>query len=128
MLRNVLTSVTGRDVSDDYADAVRKQLDSALRLAVRESYSKDRWGQLTARGALISYTSPDTGEERWANYYTDDAVEELEEADDRAEAEARYEENIQALADCAGTGPAWWQVTDVDDVPTRDDDEDDEDL
>lgn len=118
MLRNVFTSTASVDVPEEYADAVREHLDTALRTADRESYSKNQWGQITARGALISYTSPDTGETRWANYYTDDAVEELEEADSRQEAEERYEENVRALADCAVSYDPHWQVTDVEGVPT----------
>lgn len=126
MLRNVLSSVAAIDVTADYADAVREKRDAALRYALRESRSKDKWGQVTAHAALISYESPETGQERWANYYTDDAVEELEEADSRQEAEERYEENVRALADCASPDAAWWQVTDVDGVPTREDDDEDE--
>lgn len=126
MLRNVLSSVAAIDVSEEYADAVREQRDAALRDAYRESYSMDKWGQFTARAALIAYEAPGTKEERWANYYTDDAVEELEEADSRQEAEERYEENVRALADCATPDKSWWKVTDVDDVPTAEDDDEDE--
>lgn len=126
MIRNVLSSVTSQDVSEEYADAVREKLATELRVASRESYSKNKWGQFTAHGALISYTSPETGQTRWANYYTDDAVEELEEADSRQEAEERYEENVRALADCAGPHECYWQVTDVDGVPTGEDDEDED--
>ncbi|GIH70361.1 hypothetical protein [Sphaerimonospora thailandensis] len=127
MIRNVLSSVAPKDVSEEYADAVLEQRDAALRAALRESYSKNKWGQFTTRAALISYTSPETGEDRWAVYYTDDAVEELEEADSRQEAEERYEENVRDLAGCAALDESWWQVTDVDGVPTGDD-EDDEDA
>lgn len=126
MLRNVFTSTASVDVPEEYADAVREQLDTALRTANRESYSKNRWGQITARGALVSYTSPDTGEIRWANYYADDAVEELEEADSRQEAEERYEENVRALADCAVAYAPHWQVTDVEGVPTGSEDHDED--
>jgi hypothetical protein len=119
MLRNVLSSVAGRDVSEEYADAVEKLLDTELRTPVRYSFSKDRYGQFTARAAVISYTSPDTGEERWAHYYDDSAVREVEEADSRTEAEERYEENVRALADCAMEGTCWWQETDVDGVPVE---------
>jgi hypothetical protein len=127
MLRNVFSSVTSIDVTAEYAADVREQLDAALKTADRESYSKDRWGQITARGALISYNSPDTQETRWANYYTDGAVEELEEADSREEATEQYEANVRALAGCAGPNESWWDVTDVDGVPTSDEqDEDDE--
>lgn len=126
MLRNVLSSVASIDVPVEYAEAVREQRDAAIRSAYRESYSKDRWGQFSARAALITYESPDTGEDRWGAYYTDDAVEELEEADSREEAEERYEENVRALADCAAPDKSWWQVTDVDGVPVCEDDDEDE--
>lgn len=125
MLRNVLSSVTAIDVPSEYADAVREQRDTAIRDAYRESYSKDQWGQYTARAALICYKSPNAGEDRWGAYYTDDAVEELEEGDSREEAEARYEENVRELAPCNGPDTSWWQVTDVDGVPVREDEDED---
>ncbi|MFN2636934.1 MAG: hypothetical protein ABR585_07910 [Gemmatimonadaceae bacterium] len=127
MIRNVFSSVTGLDVTTEYADAVREQLNTALQTAGRESSSKDKWGQLTARSALISYDSPDTGAAMWAHYYADGAVEELEEADSREEAEKQYEDSVRALAGCAGPNESWWQVTDVDGVPTSDGEDDDED-
>lgn len=126
MIRNVLSSVTAVDVTPDYSDAVRAQLKDAVRHCLRESYSKNRWGQYAAHSALISYQSPDTGEERWGIYYEDDAVLELEEASTRQEAEERYEEFVRSMADCAMPGSSWWQVTDVDGVPVGNGDEDDD--
>ena len=90
-MRNIISDTAGRadGVTTEYADAVRAALDTAVRDADRESTTKDRWGQLAAHAALISYPSPDTGQTRWALYYQDEAVLEVEESTDRAEAETR---------------------------------------
>ncbi|MGW4425787.1 hypothetical protein [Streptosporangium sp. NPDC004631] len=126
-MRNIISDTAGRadGVTTEYADAVRAALDTAVRGADRESTTKNKWGQYTAHAALISYASPDTGQERWALYYQDEATLEVEESTDRAEAETRYEEHVRSLADCAMEGTTWWQSTDVDGVPTSTEDDND---
>jgi len=119
-MRNVITTNSSPDVSDDYAEQVAQIIDQ-LGPADRETTIDDGDGQTDYGIRLYSYTAPDTGRAMWAVDYNDPASRELEETDDEAEANARYEELVRDAAANLGTDrnghSERFTTTDVDGVP-----------
>jgi len=101
-------------LDQDTVAALCDRIDTATTTPTRESFCSDKIGQRTFEVVLTSYTAPE-GELRWAVYTSDNLGSAYLDSDDRAEAEARYEEEVRDLASCAHpTMYAWWDHTDVD--------------
>ena len=95
MSRNVISTNSHVDVTDEYAEAVDALLDKEI--ALRETYAKEH-GQKTYRVWVAEYNAPGAGDTRWAVDYWDEASREVEEFDNREAAEERYEEFVRATA------------------------------
>lgn len=118
-MRNVISSVTSSDVSDEYAEQVERLI--AAQLPQRETTQVDQGGETVFHVRLHTYEAPGSGETKWAVDYSDPAVRELEESDSEAEADARYEDLVRDAAENLGTDGDGYEerfaVTDVDGVP-----------
>jgi antitoxin (DNA-binding transcriptional repressor) of toxin-antitoxin stability system len=119
MPRNVISTNAHIDVTDDYADQVREILDNPGALIERETCQRNEHGQIDYYTRVVSYDAG--GGARWAVDYFDPASREVEEFDDQAAAEARYEEMVRASAGDLGYDYEGEQVefteTDVAGVP-----------
>ncbi|MEU8379793.1 hypothetical protein [Streptosporangium sp. NPDC048865] len=122
MLRTVLTHVSTSDLADDHAEQIEALLEDALNSADRETYIREH-GQKVYRSALITYTDPVTSETRYGIYDEDEATRELEDTDDKDEANARYEELVRARAENLGLDhndePECFDASDVNGVPVK---------
>ncbi|MFF9158282.1 hypothetical protein ACF1AB_39345 [Streptomyces sp. NPDC014846] len=118
-MRNVISTHSRADVSEEYAEQVDKVLDAYS--AERSTTSDNQWGQTDFSVRLYTYEAPGTGETMWAVDYIDPATRELEETPSREEAVARYEELVRDAADNLGIDDDGYQerftTTDVDGVP-----------
>ncbi|WP_440580941.1 hypothetical protein [Streptomyces sp. PT19] len=118
-MRNVVSSITSTDVSDEYAEQVERLL--ATQVPQRETTQVNKWGQTDFHVRLHTYEAPGSGRMMWAVDYSDPVNRELEESDSREEANARYEELVRDSAENLGTDGDGFQerfaVTDVDGVP-----------
>ncbi|MEU3628798.1 hypothetical protein BS329_15360 [Amycolatopsis coloradensis] len=102
------------ELDTDTITALRALIDQECRTGQRESYCADSIGQRTFEAVLTSYTAPGS-ESRWAVRTEDNMGTSYLDAADRATAEARYEDEVRAMADCADDQMyAWWDYTDVD--------------
>lgn len=113
-MRNVTSTNAGSDVSEEYAEQVHALVENG-----RPDRTTERGQSFYIR--LHAYAAPDTGADRWAVDYHDDASRELEEYDSQAEADARYEEMVRDSATLLGEDRdgnlVRFDVTDVDGVP-----------
>jgi hypothetical protein len=92
-MRNVISTNAHVDVTDEYAEAVEKLLDSEVPL--RETFIRED-GQKTYFTRVVQYDAGDG--DRWAVDYFDPASREVEEFTDQAKAEERYKELVRASA------------------------------
>ncbi|MFI6030785.1 hypothetical protein [Amycolatopsis magusensis] len=94
---------------------VCERIDQARLTPARESYCTDKIGQRTFEVQMAPYTSPTADGQRWAVYTSDNLGAAYLDTADRATAEARYDDEVRALAACADDSMyAWWDVTDLD--------------
>lgn len=123
MPRNVISTNAYIEVTEEYAEQVDAILDKAIPL--RETYDRDDIGQKSFRVWVAEYDAPDGGGTRWAVDYYDTASREVEEFDNQADAELRYEEMVRATAENLGTNnddeQETFTETDVPDVPGYED-------
>jgi hypothetical protein len=96
-MRNVITTNSTADVSEEYAEAVEALIQGGV--ALRETTQDNEHGATDFFVRLYAYQAPGSGEERWAVDYSDPASRELEEYDTEAEADARYEEFVRESSD-----------------------------
>lgn len=99
-MRNVITTNSASDVSEEYAEQVNQLLKS-LR-PERETTMDNEPGQSELYVRLYTYEEPGTSETMWAVDYSDPASRELEETASGEEAVARYEEFVRDAADLLG--------------------------
>ncbi|MFE1075176.1 hypothetical protein ACFW5W_28655 [Streptomyces sp. NPDC058783] len=118
-MRNVISTNSSTDVSEEYAEQVERLL--AAQAAQRETTQVNEWGQTDLHVRLHTYEAPGSGETMWAVDYSDPVSRELEETGSFEEADARYEELVRDSAENLGTDDDGLQerfaVTDVDGVP-----------
>lgn len=95
-MRNVISTNTHVDVSDEYAEAVDKILEKAF--PMRETFQREH-GLKTYRVLVAEYSAPDGSGRRWAVDYSDPASREVEEFDHREAADVRYEWIVRACAE-----------------------------
>ncbi|MFE9437020.1 hypothetical protein [Streptomyces sp. NPDC006640] len=96
-MRNIVSTNSGADVDENYADAVQRELESAQ--PERETTQLDDGGQTAYWVRLYSYPAPGSGETVWAVDYNDPVSRELEETASHAEATERYEEFVRDSAE-----------------------------
>jgi hypothetical protein len=99
-MRNVISTNSKADVSEEYADRVEQLLASLT--PERETTQVNEWGQTDFYIRLYSYEAPGSGETMWAVDCSDPTSRELEETTDHAEADARYEEVVHDSAKILG--------------------------
>jgi hypothetical protein len=99
-MRNVISTNSRADVSEEYADQVEQLLTSLT--PERETTQVNEWGQTDFFIRLYSYEAPGSGETMRAVDYSDPASRELEETADSAEAHARYEQVVHDSAKILG--------------------------
>jgi hypothetical protein len=118
-MRNVISTNSRADVSEEYAEQVGKLLASLT--SERETTQVNEWGQTDFFVRLYSYEAPGSGETMWAVDYSHPASREVEETTDHAEADARYEQVVHDSAKILGldrTGNIKrFTETDVEGVP-----------
>ncbi|MER6684607.1 hypothetical protein [Streptomyces olivaceoviridis] len=118
-MRNVISTNSSADVSEEYAEQVEQLLESLT--PERETTQDDELGQAALFIRLYTYEAPGSGETMWAVDYSDPASRELEETTDPAEAAARYEEAVRDSARNLGYDREGnlqrFTTTDVDRVP-----------
>lgn len=118
-MRNVISTHSSADVSEEYAEQVEQLLKSLT--PERETTQNDELGQAAFFIRLYTYEAPGSGETMWAVDYSDPASRELEETTDPAEAAARYEEMVRDSARYLGYDRddhlQRFTTTDVDGVP-----------
>lgn len=129
-MRNIATTNSTSDVTDEYADAVQDLIAAAG--PDRETTQKNRNGELTFYIRLYGYQAPelvdgtqqvaeDGGEYRWAVDYFDSASRELEEFDTEEEATGHYLDQVRVAAGNLGVDENHEQIrfttTDVEGVP-----------
>jgi hypothetical protein len=118
-MRNVITTNSSPDVSDEYAEEVDRLLEKLH--PERETTQVNQWGQTAFYLRLYTYEAPGTGETMWAVDYNDPASRELEEIASHAEAVAHYEESVRFAAGNLGIDDDGCQerftTTDVAGVP-----------
>ncbi|MGW6796836.1 hypothetical protein [Streptomyces chartreusis] len=118
-MRNVISTSSRSDVSEEYAERVDDLLPSLHR--ERETTQANLYGQIDFYVRLYTYPAPGTGTTMWAVDYSDPVSRELEETESYAEAMARYEEFVRdAAANLGIVGDGLQErftTTDVDGVP-----------
>ncbi|MEW1551343.1 hypothetical protein [Streptomyces tsukubensis] len=106
---------TFEPVTDELDEETREAL-AVLAIdgyAERTTSCTDSDGQQDIEVTLRGFTAPD-GQDRWAVVSSGADYRSVWDGADRAEAEARYEEEVRDLADCTSTGSApWWTRSDV---------------
>lgn len=99
-MRNVISTVTSIDVSEEYSDHVLELLNGSDRVrtpveVLRKTYQSNKHGQRDYCTRLVSYPALDSDATIYAVDDEDPDTHEVEETADLAEATARYEEVVR---------------------------------
>ena len=98
MPRNVISTNAHIDVTDEYSEQIDKLIETDAATLLRRTTQRNELGHVDYYTYVVAYDAPNGKGERWAVDYSDPASREVEEFDNQADAEARYEEMVRAAA------------------------------